>query len=78
MATRYNHVMPPNGLNCEWTTAPTWWKRGAYSASSRHPGVVNVLFGDGTIRAIKASVSNATWWAIGTMGAGEVVSADAY
>jgi hypothetical protein len=39
---------------------------------------VNVLFCDGTVRAIKNTVSPNAWWAIGTMAAGEVVSSDAF
>ncbi|MBX6315354.1 MAG: DUF1559 domain-containing protein, partial [Isosphaeraceae bacterium] len=49
-----------------------------FAARSRHPGGVNVLMGDGTVRFIKNSISLATWRAIGSTQGGEVVSADAY
>jgi prepilin-type processing-associated H-X9-DG protein len=48
------------------------------SAASAHPGGVNVLFGDGSVRFVKDSVSRATWWALGTRSVGEVVSSDSY
>ena len=46
--------------------------------SSRHPGGVNMLIGDGSVHFIKNSVSVQTWRALGTRNGGEVVSADAY
>ncbi|QEH39011.1 Type II secretion system protein G precursor [Aquisphaera giovannonii] len=48
------------------------------AATSRHPGGVNVLFGDGSVRFVKDSVSAAAWRALGTIAGGEVVSADQY
>jgi prepilin-type N-terminal cleavage/methylation domain-containing protein/prepilin-type processing-associated H-X9-DG protein len=70
--TRYAHVMPPN----------TWGCRGgvemSHVASSRHPGIVNVLFLDGSVRAIKSTVNLNTWWALGSRGGSEVLSADSY
>ncbi len=51
---------------------------GLFGARSYHPGGVNVLFGDGSVKFIKDSVNQATWWALGTKAGGEVVSADAY
>jgi prepilin-type processing-associated H-X9-DG protein len=48
------------------------------SASSFHPGGVNALFADGSVRFVKNSVSPVTWTSLGTIAGGEVVSADAY
>jgi prepilin-type processing-associated H-X9-DG protein len=42
-----------------------------------HPGVVNVVFADGSVRPIKDTVSLSVWQAIGTRRGGEVVSGDA-
>jgi prepilin-type N-terminal cleavage/methylation domain-containing protein/prepilin-type processing-associated H-X9-DG protein len=47
-------------------------------ARSRHPGGVNAVFGDGSIKFIKNSISLVTWQALSTSAAGEVISADAY
>ena len=46
--------------------------------SSWHPGGVNLLLGDGSVRFVKDSVDVATWRALGTIRGGEVISADAY
>jgi prepilin-type N-terminal cleavage/methylation domain-containing protein/prepilin-type processing-associated H-X9-DG protein len=45
---------------------------------SRHPGGVNSLFADGSVRFIKNSVNFITWQALGSIQAGEVVSSDSY
>ena len=50
----------------------------AHVASSHHPGGVNVLFCDGSVKFIKASISVTTWWALGTRAGGEVISSDQY
>ena len=51
---------------------------GAVAARSRHPGGVNVLFADGSVKFIKDTIAEQTWYAIGTRSGGEVVSADAF
>jgi prepilin-type N-terminal cleavage/methylation domain-containing protein/prepilin-type processing-associated H-X9-DG protein len=48
------------------------------AASSYHPGGVNTLFADGSVRFVKDSVSPVTWRALGTIAGGEVISADSY
>ena len=72
----YNHVMPPNSNNC--ANSNNWSNGTAATASSRHAGVVNVAMMDGSVRAVKNTIARQTWWALGTMGGGEVISADAY
>ena len=80
--TLYNHVMPPNMWSCSYNAdgngGNTDSEQSATTASSRHPGVVNVLLMDGSTRGIKNSISPPVWWAIGTMAGGEVISADSY
>jgi hypothetical protein len=39
---------------------------------------VNVGFLDGSVKFIKDSVSNQTWWAIATKAGGEVIDASSY
>jgi prepilin-type N-terminal cleavage/methylation domain-containing protein/prepilin-type processing-associated H-X9-DG protein len=73
--SRYTHIMPPNGKNCGYGN---YTGEGAFTASSRHAGGVNCLFADGSTRFIKSSIAPATWWAVGTRAAGEVISADSY
>jgi prepilin-type N-terminal cleavage/methylation domain-containing protein/prepilin-type processing-associated H-X9-DG protein len=73
MINTYVHVMPPNSWSCTFANYGY-----ASTASSRHPGVVNVLFSDGSTHAVKSTVNLPVWWALGTKSAGEVVSQDAY
>ena len=46
--------------------------------SSLHPGGVNVLFTDGSVRFVKSSVSQATWMSLGSKNGGEVISSDSF
>jgi prepilin-type N-terminal cleavage/methylation domain-containing protein/prepilin-type processing-associated H-X9-DG protein len=48
----------------------------AVTARSYHPGGVNALLGDGSVRFIKGTISGQTWRALGTVAGGEVLSAD--
>ena len=76
--TRYNHVMPPNTQSCDYTTTGGGQGiHGAHTASSRHSGGVNVLSCDGSVKFIKSTVAQATWWAFGTTSGNEVISSDA-
>ncbi len=74
----YNHVMPPNTWSCDDSNNSWVNDAAASTASSRHPGVVNVLLADGSVRAIKGSISVNIWWALGTRGGGEVISQNSY
>ncbi len=71
--TLYYHSAPPNSRSCMFPPS-----RIMTTANSKHPGGVNVLLADGSVRFIKSSVDLATWRAIGTSAYGEVVSSDAY
>jgi prepilin-type processing-associated H-X9-DG protein/prepilin-type N-terminal cleavage/methylation domain-containing protein len=51
---------------------------GAITARSYHPGGVNALFADGSVRFAKSSIDGATWRALGTVAGGEVISGDSY
>ena len=63
-----------NGLN-EELGGPTF---AAINSRSYHPGGVNALFGDGSVRFVKSTVDGLVWRALGTVAGGEVVSSDAY
>ena len=76
--TMYNHAMPPNSYNCSMHPYGATYGFGAFPPSSRHPGGVNVMMMDGSVRFVKSTIANAAWWGIGTEAAGEVVSADAF
>jgi prepilin-type N-terminal cleavage/methylation domain-containing protein/prepilin-type processing-associated H-X9-DG protein len=50
-----------------------------YVASrSRHPGGVNTLYSDGSVKFSKNSVNQWIWVALGTIAGGEVISSDQY
>ncbi len=63
-----------NGRN-EEEGGPTF---SAITSRSYHPGGVNALFGDGSVRFTKSTIAGATWRALGTVAGSEVVSSDQY
>jgi prepilin-type N-terminal cleavage/methylation domain-containing protein/prepilin-type processing-associated H-X9-DG protein len=70
----YSHVNGPNQKSCmEGDEADTF-----VSASSMHPGGVNVLLCDGSVKFVKSSIFIRTWHALGTIDFNEVISSDAY
>jgi prepilin-type processing-associated H-X9-DG protein len=77
--TRYSHIMPPNNHSCNYGAA-RWGgdSGGAFTATSRHPGGVNVCMSDGSVRFVKSTVSPPVWWALGSRAGGEVISADQF
>ena len=71
----YTHTFTPNSKTYDCLRGSDYgWK----AARSRHPGGVNILFGDGGVRFIKDSVNVVAWQALGTRAGGEVISADSY
>jgi prepilin-type N-terminal cleavage/methylation domain-containing protein/prepilin-type processing-associated H-X9-DG protein len=83
----YRHVFTPNHHYCYEYFDPidhvygVW--TGAYARilnppTSYHPGGVNVLFLDGSVRFIKETINTAPWRALGTRAGGEVISASDY
>jgi prepilin-type N-terminal cleavage/methylation domain-containing protein/prepilin-type processing-associated H-X9-DG protein len=47
-------------------------------ASSSHPGGINATMADGSVKFLKSTIAQQTWWALGTRAGGEVISADQY
>jgi len=79
----YNHVSPPNTLACtsSQTGAGNTWGQDYYGMApptSNHPGGVNMVMADGSVKFVKDTVNTTTWWAIGTRNGGEVVSSDSF
>jgi prepilin-type N-terminal cleavage/methylation domain-containing protein/prepilin-type processing-associated H-X9-DG protein len=76
----YSHTQTPNRTSCVYHDI-NQDSRGTItmiSASSNHPGGVNVLFMDGSVRFVKNSVHHLPWYAIATPHKGEAVSSDAF
>jgi prepilin-type N-terminal cleavage/methylation domain-containing protein/prepilin-type processing-associated H-X9-DG protein len=59
----------------ESTTVPTY---AAVTARSYHPGGVNAMMLDGSVRFVKNTTDQRIWRALGTRAGGEVISSDAY
>ncbi|MHC5538223.1 DUF1559 domain-containing protein [Singulisphaera rosea] len=77
--TTYNHVSTPNQNSCAGFPNTGMVNMSMQvSSTSRHPSGVNILFGDGSVKFVKDSVSLATWRALGTRNGAEVISADAF
>jgi prepilin-type N-terminal cleavage/methylation domain-containing protein/prepilin-type processing-associated H-X9-DG protein len=85
--TAYNHVATPNDRSCAimdnaqmmapWSGDAAhlpWYMQ--VPPSSGHPGGVNVLAGDGSVRFVKETVSLRAWRSLGSRAGGEAVSAD--
>ena len=70
----YTNIMPPNSWSC--VTNNQDMNGCLLTASSRHPGGVNAVFCDGSVKFVKSSVNYLTWMAVGTINNGEVYSAD--
>jgi prepilin-type N-terminal cleavage/methylation domain-containing protein/prepilin-type processing-associated H-X9-DG protein len=79
--TLFNTVGTPNAYNDTWAYCAnnTSGTTATFSnADSYHPGGINALMADGSVKFIKDSISQKTWWSLGTIGGGEVISSDSY
>ncbi len=82
--TLFNTVIPPNGGGkVTWSACRVGCCAQAQhahfvNATSNHPGGVNVLHGDGSVKFLKSTIATNIWWAIGTRNGNEVVSSKAY
>ena len=50
----------------------------AITSRSYHPGGVNALLADGSVRFIKSSIAGPVWRSLGSIAGGEIISADSY
>jgi prepilin-type processing-associated H-X9-DG protein len=73
----YMHVLPANGRSCHLYGGETDGNI-LNTPSSQHPGGLHLLFGDGSVRFVRETVSLPVWWAMGSRDGGEVLSGDAY
>ncbi len=71
----YSHIMTPNLKACIFSgqSQPLQQTAMCVGASSYHSGGVNVGFLDGSVRYVKDSVSQQTWWGIATKASGEII-----
>jgi prepilin-type N-terminal cleavage/methylation domain-containing protein/prepilin-type processing-associated H-X9-DG protein len=85
-------VYPPTASYSSWagaTTPNSPWpydpatpdptKKGyAWRISSFHPGGINAVMGDGSVRFFKDTINAYAWWSLQTIANGEVISSDSY
>ncbi len=81
--TMFNTIVPPNSKQYSWGDCRN--TGGGYpndatfaNTSSNHSGGVNCLMADGSVRFIKNSVNQYTWWSLGTRANSEVIDASSY
>jgi prepilin-type N-terminal cleavage/methylation domain-containing protein/prepilin-type processing-associated H-X9-DG protein len=82
----FSTIVTPNSTNHRWGQCrntggnPTYGPDSSHytNASSNHSGGVNVLMADGSCKFIKDSISQKTWWSLGTKANGEVIDASSY
>jgi len=81
----FNTIQTPNDRTfsfgaCRFGGTPNDWPDNStfVGAQSSHPGGVNTLMGDGSLRFVKDSISRHVWRSLGTRRGGEVISADDY
>ncbi len=78
-----NNMYRPQCEVTSWLTADANGTKGNNAGnndelSSFHPGGINVLMGDGSVRFIKSSINVVTLRGLVTLNGGEVISADQY
>ena len=81
--TMFQTINPPNSTTYAWGGCRNCSGCGMDStnymnASSNHSGGANFLMADGSVRFVKSTINQMTYWAIGTRANNEVVSSDAY
>ena len=76
--TPNDHTYPFNVCRGQGTPPQSDNGSNSLPATSMHPGGVNALFADGSVKFIKDTINRTTWWALGTRARGEIVSADSY
>ena len=70
-AAAYNHAQEPNGQIPDALQGGPWF--GIATARSLHPGGVNSLMADGSVRFVKGSIARMVWRGLGTRNGDELV-----
>jgi len=82
--TLFHTIVPPNSKTYQWNSCRSSCggcgpDDSSYSnAQSNHPGGVNCLFADGSVRFIKDGIQQRVWMGLGTRNLGEVITSDSY
>lgn len=70
-------LIDANGPLLWYTYAPAM-SYGQFGFNSNHPGGLNFLFADGSVKFLKSTINMVTYRALSTIAGGEVVSADSF
>jgi prepilin-type N-terminal cleavage/methylation domain-containing protein/prepilin-type processing-associated H-X9-DG protein len=70
LSTAYNHFTTPNSATFDCLNTANNY--GLKTARSRHPGGVNLLLCDGSVRFVTSGIDLGTWQALATRAGGEV------
>jgi len=76
MTINYQRISDHNGNAASLTDSNNW--RVGFGFRSKHPGIVNFLFADAHVAAIKESINRNTYRWLSTRAGGEVISSDSY
>jgi prepilin-type N-terminal cleavage/methylation domain-containing protein/prepilin-type processing-associated H-X9-DG protein len=75
-------MLPPNpqylSCNVQGYNGSSGDSPGVYNFTSYHPGGCNCGLMDGSVRFFKSSTDIKTWWAVGSIAGGEVLSSDKF
>jgi prepilin-type N-terminal cleavage/methylation domain-containing protein/prepilin-type processing-associated H-X9-DG protein len=77
----YSHTQMPNRRSCHYPNTGNPDGRSTItmaSASSSHPGGVNVLLGDGSVRFVRDNIQPRIWYSLATPDGGEAISSDQF
>lgn len=66
----FTTIMQPNGPSC---LVSNFGGPGVFTASSRHPGIVNVLMADGSVDRMTDEINITVWHALGTRAGNETI-----
>ncbi len=69
--TAYCHAQEPNGPIPDAIMSGLW--SGVVTARSQHPGIVNSLMADGSVRSVADTIARRTWRSLGTRNGDELV-----
>jgi prepilin-type N-terminal cleavage/methylation domain-containing protein/prepilin-type processing-associated H-X9-DG protein len=76
--TLFNTIATPNSAEWTYCSDQTGSSSTFSEADSYHPGGVNTLMADGSVKFIKSSINRVNWWALGTRSGSEIVGSDSY
>jgi len=72
----YNHLLVPNRHSCTNGPLFDWAGDDIITASSLHPGGVNVAMGDGSVKFVNDRIARSVWRAVGSRAGSEFNVAD--